>query len=127
MAAANGAPPPTSAPHKAEAGPKRAGSICMVVSGFLLRGGVSSGRYMYDKRTVGSGSGCRLYAKPDDVKRWKEDEREQGSNGQPAHDRVGHRTPEDRRRDRDHAEDCGRRGEQDWAEAVRGGFDHGIP
>ena len=47
--------------------------------------------------------------------------------GEAAHDRVGHRPPEDRWRDRDHAQDRCRSREQDRADAVRGGVDDRIP
>ena len=68
-----------------------------------------------------------LDPEPRHVERRKEDEGQQRRDRQAAHDRVGHRTPEDGRRDRDHAEDRGSSGEQDRAEAVRGGLDDRIP
>ena len=64
---------------------------------------------------------------PRHVERRKEDQCQKRRDRQAAHDRVGHRTPEDGRRDRDHAEDRSSGGQQDRAEAVGGRLDDRIP
>ena len=68
-----------------------------------------------------------LDAEPDDVERRQENQGEHGRDREAAHDRVGHGTPENGRRDRRHAEDHRLRGQDDRTETHEGGFDHGIP
>src|SRR5215831_11656970 len=74
-----------------------------------------------------SGSDRLLHPKPGNVQRGKKDQRQHGRDQQSTHDRVGHRSPKYRGRDRDHAEHRRYGGEHDGAEAGHRGLDHRIP
>ena len=59
------------------------------------------------------------YSEPTHVERRNEDEGQKRCDRQSAHDRAGHRPPEDGRCGRDHAEDGRGSGEQDRSEPMR--------
>src|ERR1700736_5815004 len=124
MAPSSEAPPPTKAPKSAEAGLRRVGSMAKAASPLKLMNGhcgLSDSRVLVRRRV-------RVFdPEPGYVERRKEDKGQKRRDRQAAHDRVGHRTPEDGRRDRDHAEDCGGSGEQDLVEPGLGGLDERIP
>src|SRR5215475_5337664 len=83
-------------------------------------------------RTVSARYGCDadlnvgrrfLSSEPGDVECREEDEREDGCDQQPSHDRKGHRSPEHRRGDWDHAEDRRDRRQHDGSKASTAGVD----
>ena len=69
----------------------------------------------------------RLDTKPRHIQRRQEQEREQRSDDDAAHHRVGHRTPEDFARDRYQRQAGGSRRQQDRPHAMFGGLHHRLP
>src|SRR5690606_3412469 len=66
-------------------------------------------------------------AEPDDVERGQEDQRQQRANEDPADHGIGHGLPEHFGGDRDEAKAGGEGRQQDRADAMFGGVDHGLP
>jgi hypothetical protein len=79
------------------------------------------------RTTVAAHALRRLHPKPGHVESGQEHEREQRRDHEAADHRVGHRPPEDGRRDRDHPEDRGGGSEQDRAQPMLRRHDHRVP